>query len=59
MKSTGSLLIAILVAAVAVYLLVKLVFFALKLIVLLIGVAIAVAIFFAAERAIRSIGGKA
>jgi uncharacterized membrane protein len=59
MRSFGSLLVAILVAAVAVYLLVKLVFFALKLVVLLIGLGIVVAIFFAAERAIRSIGGKA
>jgi hypothetical protein len=58
MRSFGSLLIAILVAAVAVYLLVKLVFFALKLVVLLIGLAIVVAIFFAAERAIKSMGRK-
>jgi hypothetical protein len=59
MKSLGSLVIAILVAAVAVYLLVKLVFVAVKLVVLLIGVAIVVAVFFAAERAIKLMGRKA
>ena len=58
MKSLGSLLIAILVAAVAVFLLVKLVFFALKLVVLLIGIAIALVLFFAAERAFKSMGSK-
>jgi hypothetical protein len=53
MKSLGSLLIAILVGIVAIWLLVKLVFFALKLVGVLIGILLAVAAYFFVERLIR------
>ena len=50
MRPLGSLLIAIIVGILAIWLFVKLVFFTLKLVVVLIGVALAVIAFFAVEK---------
>jgi hypothetical protein len=52
MRALGSLLIAIIVGLVAIWLFVKLVFFTLKLVVVLIGVALAVIAFFVVQRLI-------
>ena len=49
MRTLGSLLIAIIVGILAIWLFVKLVFFTLKLVVILIGVALAVIVFFVVE----------
>jgi len=56
MKTLGSLVIAVLVGVVAVWLLVKLVFITLKLVGILIGVGLAVAVFLVIERMIRGSG---
>jgi heme A synthase len=56
MKSLGSLVVAILVGILALWLLVKLVFFALKLAGIAIAIALAVAAYFAVERMIRGNG---
>jgi len=50
MKSLGSLLLAILVGIVAIWLLVKLVFVTFKLLGILIGLAIAAAVYFAVRK---------
>jgi hypothetical protein len=52
MKSLGSLAISLIVGIIVLWLLVKLVFFGLKLIGLAIAVAVAAAVFFAARKAI-------
>ena len=52
MKSLGSLLLSILAGIVAIWLLVKLVFVGLKLVGILIGLGVAVAVYFAARKAI-------
>jgi hypothetical protein len=53
MKGLGSAVIALIVGVVAIWLLVKLVFFAFKLLGVLIGVALAVGVFFVVRRAIE------
>jgi hypothetical protein len=53
MKSLGSLLLSILIGIVAIWLLVKLVFVGLKLVGILIGLGIAVAVYFAARKMIE------
>ncbi|HEX6376048.1 MAG TPA: hypothetical protein VFZ91_10050 [Allosphingosinicella sp.] len=53
MKSLGSMLLSILVGIVAIWLLVKLVFAGLKLVGILIGLGIAVGVYFAARKVIE------
>jgi hypothetical protein len=56
MKSLGSAIVAILVGLVALWILVKLVFFTLKIVGVLIAVVLAVAVYLVIEKMVRSAG---